>query len=166
MTSREMSLNFVGMPGPGPLVSPLLVGRDDLLQTVGRRVTEAASGRGSTLLIAGEPGIGKSRLMASALQAARAAGFKTAKGDLGPHDELVLLSSVYDLARAMKDPRFGDLGARILGTRLTGGADSLGTRRTIVRRVPSESAPPVRRVPRIRAPRSPNRGSFIARARS
>ena len=47
----------------GPLLSPLLVGRDDLLDLAERRIAEAAGGRGQLLLLAGEAGIGKTRLM-------------------------------------------------------------------------------------------------------
>lgn len=56
-------------PGPHSLgtrdrVSPVLVGRDDALQLGIRRWREAAAGRGELLLIAGESGIGKTRLLA------------------------------------------------------------------------------------------------------
>ena len=42
----------------GSVQCPLLVGRDDLLQLVDRRLGEAASGRGHLLMLAGEAGIG------------------------------------------------------------------------------------------------------------
>ena len=70
----------------GPLLSPLLVGRDDLLQLAQRRIAEAAAGRGHLLLLAGEAGVGKTRLLRSILRMADAAGFRSAKGDLAPQD--------------------------------------------------------------------------------
>ena len=60
----------------GPLLSPVLVGRDDLLDQADRRVAEAAAGRGRLVLLAGEAGdqvlpfntqIGLSLLWVSAL---------------------------------------------------------------------------------------------------
>ena len=47
----------------GPLLSPLLVGRDDLLNLADRRLAEAAEGNGQLLLLAGQAGVGKSRLL-------------------------------------------------------------------------------------------------------
>lgn len=44
-------------------VCPVFVGREDLLALASRRRASAAGGRGGLLLIAGEAGIGKSRLM-------------------------------------------------------------------------------------------------------
>ncbi len=44
-------------------ISPVPVGRDDLLALAGRRWTAAAAGGGHLLLLAGEAGIGKSRLL-------------------------------------------------------------------------------------------------------
>jgi serine/threonine-protein kinase len=45
-------------------------GRRDALATISRRAGEAAEGQGATVFISGEPGIGKSRLLAEALDAA------------------------------------------------------------------------------------------------
>ena len=44
-----------------------LIGRGDELAHIGRLIRAAAAGRGSALLIEGEPGIGKSSLMRAAL---------------------------------------------------------------------------------------------------
>ena len=43
--------------------SPVLVGRDAFLALADRRLVEAAAGRGHLLLLAGEAGIGKTRLL-------------------------------------------------------------------------------------------------------
>jgi DNA-binding CsgD family transcriptional regulator len=118
----------------GPLLCPLLVGRDDLLQLVDRRIAEAGADRGHLLMLAGEAGIGKTRMLATALRKARSSGFRVAKGDLGPHDRQVPLASVLDLARTMRDdPAFGPLGRELLDLRGGQGGDSLGSRRLLVR---------------------------------
>jgi DNA-binding CsgD family transcriptional regulator len=85
----------------GPLLSPLLVGRDDLLDQAERRVSEAAAGRGRLVLLAGEAGIGKSRLMASVDRRARAVGFVSAAGHVAPQDADVPAASILDIARTM-----------------------------------------------------------------
>ena len=47
-----------------PVVCPAFVGRDRQLQALRDLAAEAARGRGQTVLVAGEAGIGKSRLVA------------------------------------------------------------------------------------------------------
>jgi DNA-binding CsgD family transcriptional regulator len=118
-----------------PALSPLLVGRDDLLVLADRRIGEAAARHGSLLLLAGEPGIGKTRVVGAVIQKARAAGFRVAKGDLSPQDSLVPLASILDLARTMRAEAFGDLGPDLLGVRGGKGADSLGSRRILVHEI-------------------------------
>ena len=120
----------------GPLLSPLLVGRDDLLNLADRRIAEAAAGHGHLLLLAGEAGVGKTRLLRAILAKAEAAGFRLAKGDLAPQDRQVPLASVLDLARAMNDlGGFDGLGDALLTIQGGRGGDSLGSRRILVRDV-------------------------------
>jgi len=84
-----------------PLLSPLLIGRDDLLDLADRRLADAAEGRGHFLLLAGEAGIGKSRLIAALGRKAQALGFMFAEGDLAPQDRIVPGALVQDLVRNM-----------------------------------------------------------------
>jgi predicted ATPase len=120
----------------GPLLSPLLVGRDELINLADRRIDEAAAGHGHLLLLAGEAGIGKTRLLQAILRMADAAGFRRAKGDLAPQGRQVPLASVLDLARTMNDVGgFGELGDALLTLQGGRGADSLGSRRMLVRDV-------------------------------
>jgi DNA-binding CsgD family transcriptional regulator/tetratricopeptide (TPR) repeat protein len=99
----------------GPLLSPILVGRDDLLDQAERRVADAARGRGQFLLLAGEAGIGKSRLMAAIERKAIAAGFRASAGLVAPQDRDVPGASLLDLARTMTRMRgFADLGQQLL----------------------------------------------------
>jgi predicted ATPase len=49
-----------------PLTCPVVVGRQEQLATIDRYLQAACGGRGQVLLIAGEAGTGKSRLIAEA----------------------------------------------------------------------------------------------------
>src|SRR5690348_2916880 len=118
-----------------PALSPLLVGRDDLLVLAEAQLADAVASRGSLLLLTGEPGIGKTRVVGSVIQKARLGGFRAAKGDLSPDDSLVPLGSILDLARSMRAEAFGDLGPELLQVRGGKGADSLGSRRILVREI-------------------------------
>ena len=63
-----------------PRAIPVLVGRDGELDELLAGLNDAASGRGRLFLLAGEPGIGKSRLADEAAARARDRGFKVAWG--------------------------------------------------------------------------------------
>ena len=112
------------------LQSPLLIGRDRLLVLADDRLEKAAAGHGQVLLLAGEAGIGKTRLLHALLRKAGAAGFIISKGDLAPQDSLVPLASILDHARTMRQiPAFGTLGDDLLALRHDRGADLLASRR-------------------------------------
>jgi len=114
------------------LLSPVVVGRDDVLALVARKTGEAAAGHGQCLLIAGEAGIGKSRIVGTIIRQAVQAGFRSAKGDINAQDQLVSLMSISDLARSMREREFGDLGPRLLAAQGGKGGDSLSSRRILV----------------------------------
>lgn len=59
----------------GPRLSRILVGRDDLLELADRMLAEARVGDGHLLLLAGEAGIGKTRLLGVIERRAAAMGF-------------------------------------------------------------------------------------------
>jgi DNA-binding CsgD family transcriptional regulator len=108
------------------LVSPVLVGRDDLLDLAGRRIDQVAAGTGHALLIAGEAGLGKTRLLGAIKRRAAAAGFAVLAGGTYPSDLQVAGAVLLDLARAMqRAPDSADLGAR-LEARLDAGAVGMG----------------------------------------
>ncbi|HEX9045092.1 MAG TPA: LuxR C-terminal-related transcriptional regulator [Candidatus Limnocylindrales bacterium] len=99
----------------GPLLSPILIGRDDVLDLAERRLLQAASGRGQFLLFAGEAGVGKSRLLSAVDLKARRAGFRTAGGFLAPQDQQVPMASLLDMARSMtRDAPWMELGRQLL----------------------------------------------------
>ncbi len=127
------AIHSVLMAQPRSLQSPLIVGRDALLALADRRIADAKSAHAGLLMLAGEAGIGKTRLLHAILQQAVVAGFRRAKGDLAPQDHLVPLASLRDLARAMEPKDFGSLGQHLLDVRGGKGQDSLASRRLLVR---------------------------------
>ena len=89
------------MHAAGTLICPILVGRDDLLELGDRRLAQAAGGRGHLLFLAGEAGIGKTRLLGALARKAEASGFAVAGGDVGPRDLEVPAALLFDLTRSM-----------------------------------------------------------------
>ena len=97
------------------LLSPILVGRDDLIAVAQRRLDEVAAGHGQLLLVSGEAGIGKTRLLGAIRELALERGFRVASSDLAPQDRDVLAASLLDLGRAMRrDPAFESMGRDLL----------------------------------------------------
>jgi DNA-binding CsgD family transcriptional regulator/tetratricopeptide (TPR) repeat protein len=117
----------------GPLLCPILVGRDDLLELADRRLAEVAAGHGQFLLLAGEAGIGKSRFMGAIERKAQARDFRVASGLVAPQDREVPAASLLDLARTMtRIPAFADLGRDLLGLRGEAAAAQYVRRRMFV----------------------------------
>jgi DNA-binding CsgD family transcriptional regulator len=106
----------------GSLLSPVIVGRDDHIALVKRRLGEVLAGNGQLLLVSGEAGIGKTRLVSAIAHLAAERGFRVAKGEVAPQDRDVLAASFLDLGRSMRrDPAFGTLGRdllEVIGSRL------------------------------------------------
>ena len=59
---------------------PVIVGREEELRTLTAAVEEAARGRGGTVILTGDPGVGKSRLASQAAQIAAARGMTVLVG--------------------------------------------------------------------------------------
>jgi DNA-binding CsgD family transcriptional regulator/tetratricopeptide (TPR) repeat protein len=98
-----------------PLLCPLLVGRDDLLDLADRRLQDAAEGRGQFLLLAGEAGVGKTRFLGAVERKASTRGFEIAEGAVAPQDRIVPAAMILDLARTMvRIPAFAQLGHDLL----------------------------------------------------
>jgi DNA-binding CsgD family transcriptional regulator len=83
------------------------------------------------VLVAGEPGIGKTRLMRGIATQARTAGFRVSGGSLTAQYSLDPLFVVSDLERDIHASK-GDLGAALLSTGRVRRGDSLGARRQVV----------------------------------
>jgi DNA-binding CsgD family transcriptional regulator len=102
------------VPDLRPLVCPVLVGRDDLLELADRRIAEITADGGRFLLLAGEAGVGKTRLLGAMERRAATAGFRTVRGGAYPSDLQVPGAILIDLARAMqRQPDLAPLGARL-----------------------------------------------------
>ncbi|HEU0245443.1 MAG TPA: AAA family ATPase, partial [Candidatus Limnocylindrales bacterium] len=99
----------------GALLSPVIVARDAHLALARRRIAEVRGGHGQLLLLSGEAGIGKSRLLAEIARMATEDGFRVAKAGVAPQDHDVLAASFLDLGRAMRrDTAFGTIGRDLL----------------------------------------------------
>ena len=93
---------------PGAGATPL-VGRDDEKALLAGMLARAATtGRGGTVLVRGEAGIGKSRLLAEMEDDARAAGFGWTWIDHPPHR----MGQPYGTARALVDALSDEVGVR------------------------------------------------------
>jgi DNA-binding CsgD family transcriptional regulator/tetratricopeptide (TPR) repeat protein len=96
--------------------SPVLVGRDESLALADRRLAEVSAGRGKLVLVAGEAGIGKTRLLASIARRAERMDFALVRAAAFTGDAEasggVLLDLGSDL-RQSADERFRELGAAL-----------------------------------------------------
>jgi hypothetical protein len=102
--------------------SPVLVGRDSFLTQVDRRLADAAAGEGGLLFVAGEAGIGKTRLLSAVAQQADASGFAAVRAAAFPGDVQSLAGLPLDLASNLlpaSDPVLSELG-RNLTSRVRG----------------------------------------------
>ncbi|HSL76509.1 MAG TPA: AAA family ATPase [Candidatus Limnocylindrales bacterium] len=112
-----------------PLVSPVLVGRDELLDLAGRRIAEVLEGDGRFLLLAGEAGIGKTRLLNAIEDRAKASGFRVARGGAYPSDRHVQGAILIDTARWLgrsPDPDLAAAGAALDGVIRAAPVDGAG----------------------------------------
>ena len=108
------------MQARGVVQSPVLVGRDAYLALAGRRLADAAAGAGQLLFVAGEAGIGKTRLLAAIARQAGAQGFAVVRAAAFPGDRQSLAGLLLDLASDLlpaREPVLSDLG-RSLTSRL------------------------------------------------
>jgi DNA-binding CsgD family transcriptional regulator len=118
----------------GPLLCPVIVGRDDLLELADQVIREVVRGHGRTLFLGGQAGLGKTRLLSAIVRKARAAGLAVNGGSVAPHDRQVPLASIREMAAGMRgDEVFGGLGADLLAIDGQHPGDALGARRLIVR---------------------------------
>ena len=86
---------------PRDVRCPLLIGRDELLELVDRRLDDVLAGRGQFLLLARQAGIGKRRFLEAINQKADAHGFVTGRRGTGPQDQDVPAALILDMARTM-----------------------------------------------------------------
>ncbi len=100
---------------PQTVSCPLLIGRDEVLELADRRIDDVIAERGQFLLLAGQAGIGKTRLLGAIRRQAEARGFLAVAGAVAPQDRDVPAASILDLARTMtRVPPLADLGRELL----------------------------------------------------
>jgi predicted ATPase len=93
------------LAGHRQLQSPVLVGRDDFLALAGRRLAAAADGRGHLLFVAGEAGIGKTRLLAATAAEAGRRSFVAVRAAAFPGDTETSGGLLLDLASDLRQSR-------------------------------------------------------------
>jgi predicted ATPase/DNA-binding CsgD family transcriptional regulator len=82
-----------------PILCPVLIGRASHLEALTRLIEHARGGSGQTALIAGEAGIGKSRLVAEAKTIAALRGFSILQGSCFEPDRVLPYAPLLDLLR-------------------------------------------------------------------
>jgi DNA-binding CsgD family transcriptional regulator/tetratricopeptide (TPR) repeat protein len=113
---------------------PVIVGRDDILERFDEVVATTLKGRGTTLFLSGQAGLGKTRLMRAAIRKAEAAGIRVDGGSVAPQDQQVPLASIREFATGLRgNPNWGTLRDDLLAIDGKHDGDSLGSRRLIVR---------------------------------
>ena len=126
------------MSARGVIQSPVLVGRDAYLTLIERRLADAAAGSGRLLFVAGEAGIGKTRLLSVIAQQARASSFAVIRAAAFPGDAQSFAGLLLDLASDLvpaHEPALSTLG-RSLASRVreisAGSGDAHHRRRLLV----------------------------------
>ena len=94
----------MAIPLHQPIVCPILVGRSAELATLQECIEAAASGLGGVVLLSGEAGIGKSRLVAELQREASALEFQPLSGQCFPTDRACPYAPLLDLLRAFLAP--------------------------------------------------------------
>jgi predicted ATPase len=97
-----------------PMIMPHLVGRASQLATLQLLVEQAKRGEGHLILISGEAGIGKSRLVAEVKTSTTSQGFLLLQGNCFPTDVTYPYAPLLDLLRSF----FASHPAAPLGTEL------------------------------------------------
>ena len=95
-----------------------LVGRDAEVDVASTAVRELTEGRASVLVVQGEAGIGKTRLVQHVIDDARARGVSVFAGQAHPFERtrpFGVVASALDLDRRSPDPRRAALGALLTG---------------------------------------------------
>lgn len=125
-------LGMIPDRAPAARVSAALVDREDVLALVARRWDEAREGSGQFLLISGEAGIGKSRLLDESLALLDGAPSLTTRA--WPRDAEFPGAVLFDLARELRQRGQRDAGAALQErlTRVETAGDDARRRRLLV----------------------------------
>lgn len=97
------------------VVSPVLIGRADLLVSIDRTIERVRGGRGEIAIISGEAGIGKSRLVGEAKTRAAALDWVVLQGNSYDHDRALPYAPLLDLLRTFCSVHTSDEISRYFG---------------------------------------------------
>ena len=117
-----------------------MLGRDDLLALAERRLTEVRGGRGHLLLLAGEAGIGKTRLLHAIQELAGPQGFALWTAGAFPQDVELSAGLLLDLGHVLARSASPEVAA--LGQRLVSGLEDVPAAVGGLRRRPPPAAAP------------------------
>jgi DNA-binding CsgD family transcriptional regulator/tetratricopeptide (TPR) repeat protein len=99
-SSGDHGRRRLGALGQATSSAPVVRGRDAELAAVGVELDRVRSGAGAVVLVEGEPGIGKSRLLAESARIARRLGFRVGAGVADPYAGAVelgpLMTALFD----------------------------------------------------------------------
>jgi ATP/maltotriose-dependent transcriptional regulator MalT len=90
-------------------VCPLLIGRAAQINVIETHLRRALDGDPSTVLISGEAGVGKSRLVAESVEDAKDLGFTVVQGNCFEQDNTLPYSAILELLRSAFSSRPDDL---------------------------------------------------------
>ncbi|MEP6774072.1 MAG: AAA family ATPase [Chloroflexota bacterium] len=84
-----------------PLVSPVTIGRGSYLHALEMALAEAVTGRGGAILVSGEAGVGKSRLLGEGEARAARMGMMIVRGNCWENDRALPYAPLLDLLRSL-----------------------------------------------------------------
>lgn len=87
------------------VTSPVMVGRAAYFEELSRALAAARSGDGQTILVSGEPGVGKSRLVSEVATIAADSGFLILQGECFEPDRALPYAPFLDLLRSLTSSR-------------------------------------------------------------
>lgn len=91
-----------------PLVCPVMIGRTEYLAALARYINGCAGGQGHTLLLKGEAGVGKSRLVAEALARATQAGLQSGQAACFEYQPAAPFAPILEILRDLLTLPQGD----------------------------------------------------------
>jgi predicted ATPase len=115
-----------------------LVGREAEFAAIAAAVREVSEGRASALAIEGEAGIGKTRLVQSLIDGARAHGVTVLCGEAHPFERtrpFGVVVTALDLNRRSRDPRRAAIGGLLAGQGAEGSAAAGDTSHRVVEEI-------------------------------
>ena len=89
------------MPLNKPVVCPVVIGRTTELTAIHELIESTKSGQGQVVLLSGEAGIGKSRLVKEAKAYATSLNFRVVQGNCFPTDLSCPYAPILDLIRTL-----------------------------------------------------------------